>query len=208
MLSADEVEAVLDAIADAYGPETTWVVGCGSLPRGIPGDIYATLVRRIHERGGRVAIDASGAPMAAAVPAGPDLIKPNRVELGELMGRDLGTLGEVVDAARELISGGVGEVLVSLGKDGAVLVTADANPLAAAVVERPVSTVAAGDCTLAGYLLARERGLDAADALAQAVAFGSAAVALPGSEVPGPDEVAAVRPVVVADPDLSMRLTD
>ena len=128
--------------------------------------------------------------------------------LGELMGRDLGTLGEVVDAARELISGGVGEVLVSLGKDGAVLVTADANPLASAVVERPVSTVAAGDCTLAGYLLARERGLDAADALAQAVAFGSAAVALPGSEVPGPDEVAGVRPVVVADPDLSMRLTD
>ena len=78
------------------------MVGCGSLPHGIPGDIYATLVRRIHERGGRVAIDASGAPMAAAVPAGPDLIKPNRVELGELMGRDLGTLGEVVDAAREL----------------------------------------------------------------------------------------------------------
>lgn len=201
LLDAAEVESVLAAVADAYDESVAWVVGCGSLPPGMSDDVYGDLVRRIHSRGGRVAIDSSGAPLARAISAGPDLIKPNRVELGELVGRDLATIGAVVAAARELIDGGVGTVLVSLGRDGAVLITADSVTLATAAVERPLSTVGAGDCTLAGYLLATDRGATGPEALATAVAFGAAAVALPGSGVPGPAEVAAVRCTVTHDPD-------
>lgn len=208
VLDAAEVEAVLTEVAVAYDEAVAWVVGCGSLPPGMPADVYGDLVRRVHDRGGRVAVDTSGTPLLRAIPAGPDLIKPNRVELGELVGRDLATLGEVVAAARDLIAGGVGEVLVSLGRDGAALVTADAVVHAGARVEHPLSTVGAGDCTLAGYLLATERGDAPAAALATAVAFGAAAVGLPGSEVPGPDDVAAISPVVTDSPDLAMPLTD
>lgn len=191
-----------------------WVVGCGSLPGGVSGDFYAALVRLGHENGCKVAIDTSGSPLTAAIPAGPDLIKPNRVELGELVGADLRTVGEVVDAARELIAGGVGELLVSLGRDGALLVTADAVTLAAASVERPLSTVGAGDCTLAGYLLALDHPTlvtqpnGPAEALAQAVAFGSAAVALPGTKVPSGPEVSSVRVRLDLDPDRTIPLTD
>lgn len=208
VLDEDEVEAVLAMVEQCYGASISWVVGCGSLPPGMSEGGYADLVHRIHDRGGRVAVDSSGDPLKRAIPAGPDLIKPNRVELGELVGRDLPTLGAVVAAARDLITGGVGEVLVSLGRDGAVLVTADTITHGWARVDRPRSTVGAGDCTLAGYLLASKRGDDRADALATAVAFGAAAVALPGSEVPTPDQVRAVQPVVSRDPDLRMSLSD
>lgn len=207
-LDEAEVEAVLAAVADAYDESVAWVVGCGSLPPGMSDAVYGDLVRRIHDRGGRVAVDTSGTPLTQAIPAGPDLIKPNRVELGELVGRDLGTLGAVVDAARDLIAGGIGQVLVSLGRDGAVLITGDTLALASAAVAHPLSTVGAGDCTLAGFLLASERGDSPADALATAVAFGAAAVALPGSEVPSPDQVAAVAPNVTTSPDLAIPLTD
>lgn len=207
-LDAAEIEAVLAAVATAYDASVTWVVGCGSLPPGMPDGVYGDLVRRLHDRGGRVAIDTSGSPLTMAIPAGPDLIKPNRVELGELVGRDLDTLGAVVDAARDLIAGGVGQVLVSLGRDGAVLVTPDSVAHASASVARPLSTVGAGDCTLAGYLLASERGDDPATALATAVAFGAAAVALPGSGVPTPAQVAGVHPVVSRSPDQALPLTD
>ncbi|GMA39772.1 1-phosphofructokinase [Mobilicoccus caccae] len=208
-LSPAEVEAFLAAAGDAVGTSPgAWIVGCGSLPGGVAGDFYAGLVRLAHDHGCKAAIDTSGAPLAQAVPAGPDLIKPNRVELGELVGADLSSVGDVVDASRELISGGIGELLVSLGRDGALLVTAHSVALAAATVDRPVSTVGAGDCTLAGYLLALDTGADAPTALRQAVAFGSAAVALPGTKVPSARNVAAVHVRLDLAPDRTIPLSD
>ena len=76
VLDEAEVEAVLTAVADAYDEHVAWVVGCGSLPPGMPEGVYGDLVRRIHDRGGRVAIDSSEEPLIRAIPAGPDLIKP------------------------------------------------------------------------------------------------------------------------------------
>lgn len=207
-LSAAEATALMDAVEQAYGAGVSWVVGCGSLPGGMSQHTYAELVRRVHARGGRVAIDSSGTPMALALAAGPDLIKPNREELAEVVGRPLETLGQVVEAAREVIAAGIATVLVSLGKDGAVLVGADEAAHASARVDAPLSTVGAGDCTLAGYLSAQTRGADPAECLATAVAFGAAAVALPGSRVPGPDDVARITVAATPRLDPTTRLTD
>lgn len=206
-LSPDEVEALLLAVTATLADEVSWVVVSGSLPPGMSDGIYADLVRMVRGAGARVAIDTSGTSLVAAVAAGPNLVKPNRVELGELVGRDLSTLGDVVEAARALPAA-IDTVLVSLGRDGAVLVTADAVVHAAATVDAPMSTVGAGDCTLAGFLAATERGEPAHVALSTAVAFGAAAVALPGSAVPTPDQVAAVSVTTDPDPDPSRTLTD
>ncbi|NUO89676.1 MAG: 1-phosphofructokinase, partial [Dermatophilaceae bacterium] len=74
-LATAEVEALLETTLErSVGAD--WVVGCGSLPPGAPTDLYAVLVARVRGRGGRVAIDSSGAPFAAAVAAKPHLIKP------------------------------------------------------------------------------------------------------------------------------------
>jgi 1-phosphofructokinase/6-phosphofructokinase 2 len=205
-LSQDEVEALLETTLErSVGAD--WVVGCGSLPPGAPTDLYAVLVARVRGRGGRVAIDSSGAPFAAAVAAKPHLIKPNHEELAELVGHDLPTLGHVRDAARELVAGGIEVVAVSLGGDGALLVTAGAFAHARATITAPLSTVGAGDCMLAGLLHGLSTGLDPADALMTGERWGAAAVTLPGSRVPTPDDLDGIRAELTHEPDLALALT-
>ena len=205
-LSPAEVEALLTATLDrAAGAD--WVVGCGSLPPGAPADLYAVLVSRVRERGGRVAIDSSGAPFSAAVAARPHLIKPNHEELAELVDHDLPTLGHVRDAARELVADGIEVVAVSLGGDGALLVTDGATAHARAAITAPLSTVGAGDCMLAGQLHGLSAGHDPADALMTGVTWGAAAVTLPGSRVPTPDDLDGIRAELTREPDLDRDLT-
>ncbi|MBP8837978.1 MAG: hexose kinase, partial [Dermatophilaceae bacterium] len=207
-LSADEFDALLATVDNHLDPDLRWIVGCGSLTPGMPEGIYADLVRRGHAHGIKVAIDSSGAPFTAAVPAGPDLIKPNHEELEELVGRPLHTLAEVGEAARTLVDGGIETVIVSLGKHGALLVNAVAVAHASAHVARPVSTVGAGDSLVAGYLHAVCRGAGPREALATGVAWGAAAVSLPGSRMPGPDDIAAITVTSTDTPDLTLSLTD
>jgi 1-phosphofructokinase/6-phosphofructokinase 2 len=190
-LDVAECESLLAAV-ESYAAPGAWVVGCGSLPPGAPATFLADLVRRGHDHGLTVAIDSSGAPMPHAIAAGPDLIKPNHEELEEIVGRPLPTLGAVVEAARGLVASGIARVVVSLGGDGAVFVDADTVAHAVATIERPVSTVGAGDCLLAGVLQVLAAGGSATDALLNGVRWGAAAVTLPGSQVPGPDDLAAV----------------
>lgn len=187
-LTEVEVTALVAAalhVASADG----WVVGCGSLPLGVDDDFYARLVEPVRARGARVAVDSSRAALRRAADAKPDLLKPNREELAEVIGRRLDTLGDVVAAAEELRSRGVGTVLASLGRDGAVLVDASGAVHGEAVVERPRSTVGAGDAMLAGYLAHPSGGRAA---LALALAWGAAAAGLPGSRMPAPADVAAI----------------
>ena len=128
-------------------------------------------------------MDSSGPSLEAALGAGPDLIKPNGEELAELVGRPLDTLGDVLAAAEEVRAEGVGAVLVSLGADGAVLID-EAGALHADTPSFvPASTVGAGDALLAGFLAAHD------NPLAEALAWGAAAVSLPGSRMPGPDDI-------------------
>lgn len=164
-LTSAETDALLDAVADHLG-DAGWLVCGGSLPAGAPEDLYARLTERAHRHGVRVAVDSSGAPLSAALSAGPDLIKPNAGELAQLTGATLTTLGEVADAADEVRRHGVGAVVASLGADGAVLVDAEGVLHGQAPVGTVVSAVGAGDALLAGYLSAasgsREERLTAA----------------------------------------------
>ncbi len=202
---ADEVERLL-AVTVGRVRSGDWVVGCGSLPPSVPPDLYAQLTERAHARGAQVAIDSSGPALAAALAAKPDLIKPNLEELSELVGQPLPTLRHVVEAAQQVVAQAVPTLLVSMGADGAVLVTADHWLHAVAAVGTPQSSVGAGDCLLAGFLdaLSSKRELD--EALELGVAWGAAAVALPGSEVPTPVQVNRVQVQVNRVPDPSRRV--
>jgi 1-phosphofructokinase len=184
-LSAEEVEAVTAATVKAAA-DAEWLACTGSLPPGAPIDLYARVVERLGSASVKVAIDSSGAPLVAALEAGPDLIKPNREELAEATGRQLLTVGDVVEAAEELRGRGVGAVLASLGADGAVLVDATGATFGSATVERPRSAVGAGDSMLAGFLAGGGSG---PGALAEALAWGAAAASLPGSIMPTPDDL-------------------
>lgn len=200
-LDAAELDALTAAVLD-HAATASWVVLSGSLPPGVPADWYADVVARLRGLDCRVAVDTSDAPLAALAAAfdraAPDLIKPNSEELAGLSGRSADDLESsvqqgnpepVIAAARDLIGRGVGAVLATLGAAGAVLVDADGAWLATPPPITPRSTVGAGDSSLAGYVRADVAGADAADRLRMAVAYGSAAAALPGSALPSPAEL-------------------
>ena len=175
----------------------SWAVLSGSLPPGVPDDVYANLTSLFAEHGVRVAVDTSGAALLAAVDAGPDLVKPNRQELAAAVGTPLNSLDDVVAAAEKLRSRGVKAVVASLGSDGAVLVDASGAVFGTAEAIDPVSTVGAGDALLAGFLAAGAQG---AEALIEGMAWARAAVGLPGSQMPGPRDVSREGIRVVRDP--------
>jgi 1-phosphofructokinase len=201
-LSAAEADALLVATLNA-ATESAWVAACGSLPRGIPDDFYAQLTWALHAGRFRIAVDSSGAALEAAVGAAPDIVKPNRHELSEVTGAHIDTLGDVVAGAGKVRSQGVGTVIVSLGVDGAVLVDEDGAFHAEGPRIAPRSTVGAGDALLAGFLAAGGRG---SDALAEGVAWGTAACRLPGTAMPRPTEIdrSSVR-VSAIQPDRALR---
>ena len=185
VLTAEEFEAVAAAVLGVGGP-VEWVVLCGSLPPAVPVDVYARLTRQFAAAGARVAVDTSGPALLAAVAGRPDLVKPNREELAEAVGRPLDSLRDVVEAAEHLRVRGARSVLASLGPDGAVLVDDDGALVAKCAPIEPRSTVGAGDALLAGFLAGGAKG---EAALIEAVAWGSAAVSLPASRMPGPGDI-------------------
>ncbi|PWD51749.1 1-phosphofructokinase [Serinibacter arcticus] len=179
----DAVTARLLEVASAGD----WVVLCGSLPPGVDDDVYARATTALRAAGMHVVVDTSGPALNAALPAGPDLIKPNAEELAAAVGREVTTIGEAVEAASELRAQGVGTVVISLGGAGAVLVDGEGVLAGTSYAPEVRSSVGAGDCFLAGYLSARDGGREVA--LRTALAFGAAAVQLPGSQVPTPEDV-------------------
>jgi 1-phosphofructokinase len=191
-------ERGVDGVEHDSRPEASWVVLCGSLPPGVPDGVYASLTSLFTARGIRVAVDTSGAALAATVAAGPDLIKPNREELAAAVGSPLSSIKDVVAAAEQLRARGAGAVLASLGSDGAVLVDAGGAVLCTADPVEPSSTVGAGDALLAGFLAA---GAEGDEAVIEAVAWGRAAVGLPGSRMPGPEDIDRDSVRIVRDPD-------
>ena len=201
LLDPGEAAALASATLSA-AVSARWAVLCGSLPPGVPVSFYRDLTEQLHAAGVRVAVDTSGAAFRSALAAGPDLVKPNREELAEAAGHPVDTLGEVAEAGAWLCSAGAGSVLASLGPDGAMLITPAGRWLATGPVREPRSTVGAGDALLAGYLSVAAREVtpvaagaasstmdSAVGALVESVAYGAAAISLPGSRMPEPGDL-------------------
>jgi 1-phosphofructokinase len=184
-LTSQEVAELVEATVEA-SRGADWVALCGALPPGVPEDLYGSLVMKLHAVGVRVAVDASGTALTESIDMRPDLMKPNADELAEAVGKPIHTLRDVVEGARGLLDRGVGHVLVSLGERGAVSVSDAAATRAWTTPVIPRSTVGAGDATLAGFLATD--GV-AAEAVRAAVAWGAAAVRLPGTGMPGPTDI-------------------
>ncbi|MCY7395374.1 MAG: 1-phosphofructokinase family hexose kinase [Nocardioides sp.] len=203
--------AVLTSLADSLrrrAGAADWVVLAGSLPPGAPVGWYAELVTLLRDTPARVAVDTSDAPLRALVAALPgaaaDLMKPNGEELASFTGADADRLESdpfaAADAAQTLVEQGVGAVLATLGPLGAVLVTPAGRWHAQPPPITVASTVGAGDSSLFGYLLGDLQGRSPAQRLALAVAYGSAAAALPGTTIPTP---AQARPDLVTVRELT-----
>ena len=218
-LSPEAWDATIAALREELVARSEpWLVISGSLPElaGTGTLVDLGIVRTLaRELSARVAVDTSGAALAAllADPSGIDLLTPNADELSAAVGRPLSTLGEVIDAAREIVDRGVATVLASLGADGLVAVTADRAMFARADAPYLANTAGAGDAALAGFLLGLTRKASAtaagtdplALAAASAAEWGAHAVAHASTLVAGPPH--GIRALVEAEPDPTRALT-
>ena len=171
----NEVRATTSS--DAY------FVFSGSLPPGASSEWFGDLIRSVAA-GQKVIVDTKGDALRAALDAGVYLVKPNIRELTELTGRRLEGDEEVESASRQIIdNAGAEVVLVSMGRAGALLVTADTTDHIRSPIVPIRSKVGAGDSMVGGIVLALTRGLTVTDAARFGVAAGAAAVMTEGTEL-------------------------
>ena len=153
-----------------------YVVASGSLPEGVPLDFFARVATIVKKKNAKLIIDTSGEALKQAVKVGVFLIKPNINELSNLYGKENLEKAEVVAAAKSIINSGGCEIMViSMGKDGAILVTKDEDYYLAAPDVVVKSTVGAGDSMVAGMVLAVSKGWQMKDVLRYGISCGTAA---------------------------------
>ena len=161
-----------------------YVVVSGSLPRGLPDTAYTPVSDIAAAKGARVILDTSGAALKATLGKGVYLIKPNRRELEELVGRALPDPAEQVAAARSLIASKSAEIVaITLGSEGALIVSQTEAWQAAAPPVTAHSAVGAGDSFVGAVTVAVAQQRPLAAVLAYGVAAGTAAVLSPGAEL-------------------------
>ncbi len=175
-----------------------FVCASGSLPPGVPSDFYARIAEIVDSWGARLALDCSGLALKAALDRPVQLIKPNLGELRELTGEALPDEPSMVRACRELVQQRrVGAVALTLGADGALLVTADRAIRAQALPITAASTIGAGDSFLGAMVWALASGKDLEEAFRYGVAGGSAALLASGTELCRAADVRRLLPQVI-----------
>ncbi len=183
-VSADNINELLEKI-EGYASADTIFVLAGSIPKGVPKDIYKTITEKVKKSGSKVLLDADGELFRKSLPAIPSLIKPNKEELTEYAN----ILGEVtkeklIDAAKEFLDAGIETVVVSMGKYGSLFLKDGKRYFCEPVDVKVSSTVGAGDAMVAGLAYSMECKLGVEDTLKLSVATSAGAVTTVGTKPP------------------------
>jgi 6-phosphofructokinase 2 len=179
-----EQQVVKDLIEDILSFSPEYVVSSGSLPPGLPDYFYGMIVKTANAVGAKCIVDTSGAALQALKGKHAFLIKPNIGELCKMLSITKLANKEVPDAAQQAVRDGFAElVAVSMGPDGAWLVTGEKKYFAAAPPVKKKSTVGAGDSMVAGitYMLHQKQHLQ--QVINFGVACGSAATMNDGTQL-------------------------
>ncbi|MBI2973855.1 MAG: hexose kinase [Armatimonadetes bacterium] len=182
-VSAENVQTLVDHIG-AELKHAQAVVLAGSLPPGMPATLYADVIRQAQTI--PVILDATGEALRLGMAARPSLVKANRLELQDAVGRPLDSAEGLRQAAQEIRRMTGGSVLITLGDRGALLVTAEgARQIVPPQVER-VNTIGAGDSLTAGLASGMLQNLPLLEAARLGIAAAAADVTtlLPGTVDP------------------------
>jgi len=169
----------MNELTRAHARKADYMILSGSMPPACPVDYYKTLAEIASDEGCRVLLDADGDRLREGIKAKPFLIKPNRYELELLCGRKLESLSDILDAANECVSMGVGAVAVSMGGEGALITDGSQAWHTPGLKVEVASTVAAGDSMLAGIAAGLRRGCALEEAFRLGVAAATARCATP-----------------------------
>ena len=173
-VGADKLVELMQAIRNFSSRSNVTVIS-GGLPRGVDTSYYREIFRAVDPRSLRIA-DTEGAKMLAALEAGVDLVKPNLEELEETLGRELKTRDDMLQGCRELLDRGAKNVLLSLGRDGAIITNGTKNYYCKSINVAVNSTVGAGDGMVAAVAVKMQEGAGLPEILRAGVAAGTATV--------------------------------
>ncbi len=150
------------------------VVLSGSVPKGVPENIYETLTDLAKTAGCKVFLDTSGEALKMGVKAVPYFLKPNLKELEYLVGLKLTGVEEIKEQIQALLNSGVEKVVVSLGTKGFLYGDKEGIIEQKPVKVKAVNTVACGDCLVASFCMSETDGVERRNAVYQAAALASA----------------------------------
>lgn len=177
-----------------------FIVVSGSLLPGMPVDIVAQVAQIAKDKGARLVIDTSGEALKRALDVGVYLLKPNLGELSSLVGKEEVSHETVDEIAREIIRRGQCQmVVVSMGPQGAKLITKDEIIVVSAPLVKQVSTLGAGDSMVAGMVLALSKNRPLKKVLQLGVACGTAATITHGSELCRREDVERLYKIIAGD---------
>lgn len=180
-LSDSEKEMILEKVKAI---PTDFLVLSGSLNESLPTDFYKKIAEIAKKSNIKVIVDTSGESLQKVLETGVYLIKPNVGELAKLVGVASLEMEEVNEAAKKIIAtGGAEIVVVSLGPQGAVLVTRDSYDYVPAPNVVKKSTVGAGDSMVGGMVWALSQNKSLQEVLRWGVACGSAATMNEGTQL-------------------------
>jgi len=180
-VTEEYLQQVWEKLTAAVHPGDT-VVFAGKNPPGMDDALLALWIRKLKQLDVRICVDTVGEPMRLALEESPDIIKPNKSELSDIMGVRLSSDQEVLEAANELVHKGVGLAAVSMGADGAVFVTKDRVLRGRCPKVSVVSTVGAGDAMMAALAHYSAAGCSLEETARRSIAVASASVMCSGSQ--------------------------
>jgi len=180
-ISKRELERFIEKISLRPSPDL--IVASGSVPPGVPADIYSTIILMAKGCNVRTILDSTSQWLEEGIKAKPYLIKPNVHETEELLETELPAEEAIIKAALNLVEMDIEVVVISRGKDGIIAATKENIVKAVSPPVKVRSAVGAGDCTVAGLTLKLVHGQPLVEACRLAVAMGTATVLTPGTEL-------------------------
>lgn len=181
-ISEPDLAKLADKIRERVQAGDWWVLA-GSLPPGVPKGYYSELINIIQSAGAKVFLDTSDEALKQSCSAGPILVKPNDEEAHELTGLPISTPAEIVAAGSAIQQKGPENVVISLGKKGALLVSEGRGWLAASLEIVEANPIGAGDSMVAGMVWGLSQGDNMQDALCKGIACGAATASQNGTTV-------------------------
>ena len=167
----------------------TIVTFTGRIPAGISKENAKEFLKILHKKGARIVLDSKSFTIEDIFEIKPWLIKPNQEEISDYLGCEIKTLSEVLEKASVFTEHGITNTMVTLGEQGAALLTEDKVYIATSPVIEAISTIGAGDSTIAGFLAGTYADDTAMGCLKTAVSFGTAACLTPGTLPPKKEDI-------------------
>jgi 1-phosphofructokinase family hexose kinase len=173
---------LLGKIASIAGPGDWWVLA-GSLPPGVPDSFYAQIIAILNEHQAVSILDTTGESLRLGCEAKPFLIKPNAEETQKLTGLPIDTTSQIAIASTGLLKMGAQNVVISLGKKGALLQTVDCTWWIHSPKIKEKNPIGAGDSMVGGLVWALSQGYSLKESLGWGAASGAATACMSGTEV-------------------------